>query len=83
MQWLDDKFVSLDSYGVPISVKYRGYDTYRTRCGAFLSLISLILVLTYGYKNGKKLLLKESPTITVTNEIIDYYNDDIHYELKE
>ena len=83
MQWLHDKFVGLDSYGVPVTVNYRGSDTYRTRCGAFLSLISLVILFTYGYKNGKKLLLKESPTITVTNEVIDYYNDDTNYELKE
>ena len=41
---LTDKFIGLDSYGVPVTVNYRGDDTYKTRFGAMLSIITLTLL---------------------------------------
>lgn len=83
MQTLDDKFINLDNYGVPIGVNYRGNDTYKTRFGALLSLFSIVLLVAFGIKNGQKLIHRQSPQITVTNEVIDYANDDTAYKLEE
>ena len=52
MQSIDDYFVSLDMFGVPVAVNYRGRDTYKTRFGALLSLISIALVLTFAIRSG-------------------------------
>ena len=38
MQTLDEKFVSIDRFGVPVTVNYRGFKTYKTRCGACCSM---------------------------------------------
>ena len=81
MQTLDEKFIGLDTYGVPVSVNYRGDDTYKTRFGALLSLISYFLLISFAIRKGIDLLDKSSPSISITNEVIDYANDDTQYNL--
>ena len=70
-----------DHYGVPIGVNYRGNDSYKTRLGALLSIICNLLVLQFAIERGGKLIFREGPQITVTNEIIDYANDETPYDL--
>ena len=61
MQTLDDKFVALDSYGVPISLNYRGRDNYKTRFGALMSIIMLIMLLVFAVNNGRQLITRSNP----------------------
>ena len=83
MQAIDDKFISLDSFGVPIGVNYRGNDAYKTRLGAFFSIITFVLMFTFAVERGQKLIMREGPNITVTTETIDYENDDTTLNVHE
>ena len=83
MQTLNEKFIGLDTYGVPVTVNYRGDDTYKTRFGALLSLLSYFLLISFAIERGTMLAQRSSPSITVTTEIIDYANDDTQYNLLE
>lgn len=42
---LEQFLVDQDIFGHPITVNYRGSDTYKTRLGAFCTLATLVLVL--------------------------------------
>ena len=47
MQKLDETFVAIDRFGVPVSVNYRGFKNYKTRCGACCSIgYYLIMIMT-------------------------------------
>ena len=83
MQTLDEKFIGLDTYGVPVTVNYRGEDTYKTRFGALLSLLSYFLIISFAVEKGVMLVERNSPSITVTTEVIDYANDGTLYNLLE
>ena len=48
---------------------------YKTRFGAFISIIAYVLIIAFAIKNGQKLVQRTSPTIINTNEIIDVQND--------
>ena len=41
---LEQMFVNLDMYGHAIGVTYRGGGTYKTRCGALVTLITYVLM---------------------------------------
>ena len=66
---------SFDSYGVPITVNYRGNDTYRTAFGAILSIMAGIVVLAYAAVQSEQLVLRNGPSITNTIEEVDYATD--------
>ena len=78
---LTDKFIGLDQYGEQVSLNYRGEGTYKTRCGASLSLITIFLLLVFTYKNGLKMVNRESPSVTITDVVLDISNDDTAYDL--
>merc|ERR1712151_1190869 len=82
MQAIDDKFIGLDTHGVPITVNYRGSDMYKTRMGSVFSLIAYFLILFFALKNGNKLVNRLSPSITVTEETRDLSNDDEAFGMK-
>ena len=37
-------FVGLDTFGRPLSVNYKGSDTYQTKLGAFCTVVSYVLM---------------------------------------
>ena len=41
-------FVSLDSFGEPVTLNYRGSSTFKTAIGAFLSIGLSVFILTFG-----------------------------------
>ena len=53
-------FIDLDIYGHPISVLYQGKSTYKTRMGAFLTLLTFaaiifnIVNLSIGFLDGRR-----------------------------
>ena len=81
MGFLTDKFVGLDSYGTPVTVNYRGDDTYKTRTGALLSIITGSLLLIFGIEKAIQLTMRNNPQITITTEVIDYANDETPFDL--
>ena len=78
---LTDKFIGLDYYGEQVSLNYRGDQYYKTRFGATLSLITIFLLIVFTYKNGLKLVQRQSPDVSVTEIILDLTNDDTTYDL--
>ena len=42
-----------------------------------------MLLIAFGIKNGQKLVLRQSPQITVTDEVIDYANHDETFNLTD
>ena len=78
---LTDKFIGLDQYGEQVSLNYRGEGAYKTRCGASLSLVTIFLLLVFTYKNGLKMVHRDSPSVTITNVVLDISNDDTTYDL--
>ena len=37
--------IEMDIYGAPIAVNYKGSDVYKTKLGAFSSLVTYVLIL--------------------------------------
>ena len=44
MQKLDETFISIDRFGVPVTVNYRGFKSYKTRCGACCSIVYYLIM---------------------------------------
>ena len=76
MQTLDEKFISIDRFGVPVSVNYRGYQTYKTRCGACCSIGYYLIIIVVGLTLLASVLNRESTFISV-------YDVPLHRELLE
>ena len=62
------KFLSrvrdLDSFGIAVSVNYRGDSMYRTLPGAFLTLIFKVLILVFTILSVLKLLAYRNPNVS-------------------
>ena len=54
---LKQGFKSIDLFGTPVSVKYKGEETYKTCCGGLVSAAIIIFV-------GALLLMGISKTVT-------------------
>ena len=73
--------VSRDQYGHPISINYRGSDSYQTKLGALCTLATQILILIYtinlviGFRNNS---LQEEKTQTTTVDLFD--TDDYNFK---
>ena len=65
MQTLDEKFVSIDRFGVPVSVNYRGFKTYKTRCGACCSIGYYLIIIVVGLTLLASLVKYENTFISV------------------
>ena len=65
-------FVSLDTFGRPLSVNYKGSDTYKTKLGAFCTLAVYVLMainlinLTTAYVSNSNQVEKTN-TLTAEN----------------
>jgi hypothetical protein len=68
---------SIDIYGNPIGINYKGKSVYNTYCGTFLTLITCALM---SYYIGVKFILlqsKTNPTTTFNKGIIKDFNIEI------
>ena len=83
MQAIVRKLVSLDKYGEPIQVNYRGESSYQTLCGSFLTILSTGVVLAFVMTKGSDILTRSNPDLIAQSELIDYNVDDTMYNLKE
>lgn len=66
------KFKSIDMYGMPVGVNYRGSDTYKTKLGALGTLLTWICVLGYGISKIILLVNKSEPS---KNSLIEFDNE--------
>ena len=56
--------VSLDAFGEPVTLNYRGKSTYKTGLGAFFTICLRAFILTYGLLSIIDVLSYEDPQIT-------------------
>jgi len=64
------KFIGLDMYGYPIGVNYKGESAFKTKLGAVLTMLTYAAVLTYSLVKFNRLVHRDRPEITRTEEII-------------
>ena len=64
-----------DRFGQPVTINYRGDDTFRTTWGATLSLAQKILILILTVRGVLDLFSHQDPNIT-QYKIYDKRNDD-------
>jgi len=43
----EDKFVSMDMFGHPVGVHYKGDTNYRTKVGALFTLVAYMIIGSY------------------------------------
>ena len=55
---------SIDSFGHPIQVNYKGEETFKSLVGGVLSLLSLALTLVLVLKAVNEIVAMEEPTLT-------------------
>ena len=75
-------FTSHDAFGQPITLNYRGASTYKTGCGAIMTLTYSVLLLAYVVVLGRDFALRLSPfgqTYTIKKNI----NDNIPKSLQD
>ena len=63
MPFFSDYFLSLDSFGEPVSVNYKSDTTYKTVLGALLTIALKIFVLVYGVQSVIGMASFEDPSI--------------------
>ena len=55
---------SIDSFGHPIQVNYKGEETFKSQVGGLLSLLSLALTLVLVVRAVNEMVVMEEPTLT-------------------
>ena len=45
-------FRSFDKFGEPVKINYKGEDTYRTKLGAFFTILLYVMVIGYMTKKA-------------------------------
>jgi hypothetical protein len=63
MKKILNKIKTIDLFGKPISLNYKGQDTYQTKLGAFFSLVFMILMAVIGIGRFDKLIKLKNPNI--------------------
>ena len=72
-----DYVKSIDLYGEPVGINYKGSGTYNTYFGAFLSFFTFSLMVYYGALKTSILLDKNQPTTTYNTGVISDMNKEI------
>ena len=57
------KFKTLDLFGQPVSLNYRGSTSYQTKLGALFSLIFMIVIGGVAIYRLEKLFLRKDPKV--------------------
>ena len=71
MQKLDETFISIDRFGVPVTVNYRGFKTYKTRCGACCSIGYYLIMVMATLFLFEKMYTFEATSITMFEMPLD------------
>jgi len=56
-----ETFKSLDMFGHPIGVNFKGSEVYRTKLGALVSLIAYTIIGTYAVIKTLRLVSRDNP----------------------
>ena len=58
LKMIDKYFRLIDQFGEPVSLNYRGYTFYKTKTGAFFTLICVAFISVIVYFKGQKLIYR-------------------------
>ena len=76
-------FTEIDIFGAPISLQYRGRDTYKTRVGALLSLATYTIVIVVLLQKCVELMDGSAQEEVVKEVRVNMYDDAYPYELNK
>ena len=66
----DKKIRSIDIYGSPVMIKYRGDEFYKTKIGSLATVITMAVMLSFGFQKFIRWINRERPEIvSFTNRI--------------
>ena len=68
---LFEKFKSIDIFGEPIALNYRGKGSYTTFPGALSTVVTFVLMLFFAVKQVSKFVDKTDPTTSYNEGIIN------------
>jgi hypothetical protein len=74
---------SVDIYGEPIQLNYRGQPAFKTKVGCLATLATFGLMFGFGYSKVAQLINKTNPSITQTSITLDLLNSDVEPNLKD
>ena len=61
---------SIDSFGHPIQVNYKGEETFKSQVGGLLSLLSLALTLVLVVRAVNEMVVMEEPTLKEFSKLL-------------
>jgi len=65
--WFEEKFVSMDMFGHPVGIHYKGDSSYRTKVGSLFTLIAYMIIGSYTLLKITKLAILDNPEKSSTN----------------
>ena len=75
MSLLLAKLVSLDKFGAPITVNFKGEDSFKTVIGAIASIFAYGLVLAFFIVKGNQFWTRDNSNVLTFSSLINYDND--------
>ena len=63
LKFLSNAFRSIDTFGEPVAVNYRGKTKYQSKIGAFFTVLAYIIISFVIITKGRQLFNKDEPTI--------------------
>jgi len=67
----EDKFVSMDMFGHPVGVHYKGDSSYRTKVGSLFTLFAYMIVGSYTLLKVTRLATLDNPEKSSTNQVLN------------
>ena len=72
---------AVDIYGVPVGLKYRGETTFKTKFGAVMSLITIILVIAYAGVRSEKMFNRKDSNVQQVSKTLDLFAETDSFNL--
>ena len=74
---------SVDIYGEPIQLNYRGESTYKTKIGFIATLATFGLMAGFGYSKAAQLVNRSNPSITQTQKTYNLLAQELKPNLRD
>jgi hypothetical protein len=74
---------ALDIYGQPIGVNYKGESSYKTKVGALMSLITIVLGLALAVSKTMQMVTRENAKIQTLTNTLDLFSKTDSFNLAD
>jgi len=78
-----ESFVSIDMFGHPVGVNYKGSEAYRTKVGALFSIIAYMIIGTYFGERVYRLVKKDQPDKASLIEVLNMNSPDAELSFEQ